>query len=130
MIFSQALLHCYYVNKVNLFCIATLDLSFDGSEQTLTPIFQNQSLGWVEIEGYQLWVHFSVKRGMSCSRIKKKFCHRREVMSDRFHGYTRFTHQGKVGKKIIFSRSANLNYFRGMSEFCLTGYSQGKVRDF
>ena len=38
------------------------------------PTFQNQSPGWAENEGYQLWVCFSDKGGMSFSLVSHVMC--------------------------------------------------------
>ena len=82
----RALLHRI---KLMFSCSTGLDLSYDGKEQTLTarvslhwlfcknaPIFLNQSLGLVGIEGYKLWVRFSGKRSRAdvISRISCSMC--------------------------------------------------------
>ena len=49
---------CFY-NFVSTSFLCYLDAPFNGNEQTLTA---RSSFALVEIEGYQLWVYFFVKK--------------------------------------------------------------------
>ena len=54
--------HIRYVGRVNIFFTTSLNLSFDGN----VPTILNYSQVWAEIEGYLLWVCFSVL----CDRVE------------------------------------------------------------